>query len=164
MSGDSGQQRRLSELLRLVDREDHHLLAVRKRLLGGECSVDAERVEHLLADEAGIDRLESFGAKFARMQDTVVDKLVPALLHVAGERTGAAIDNLARLERVELIQSADEWIEMRGLRNRLVHEYIDRPQDLAPALERACTFTDRMHADYQMIRSYALEHLEAAPE
>lgn len=53
---------------------------------------------------------------------------------------------------------------MRGLRNRLVHEYIDRPQDLAPALERACTFTDRMHADYRIIRSYALKHLEAAPE
>lgn len=164
MSGDSGRQRWLSDLLRLVDREDHHLLAVRKRLLGEDCSVDATRVEHLLADEAGIDRLESFGAKFARMQDTVVDKLVPALLYAAGERTGAAIDNLARLERLELIGSADEWIEMRGLRNRLVHEYIDRPQDLAPALERACTFTDRMHADYQAIRGYAIEHLKAAPE
>jgi len=164
VSVDSGQQRRLSELLRLVDREDHHLLAVRKRLLGDDCSVDAARVERLLADEAGIDRLESFGAKFGRMQDTVVDKLVPVLLRAAGERTGAAIDNLVRLERVELIQSADEWIEMRGLRNRLVHEYIDRPQDLAPALERACSFTDRMHADYQMIRDYALGHLDVAPE
>lgn len=86
MSSDSGQQR-LTDLLRLIDREDHHLLAVRKRLLGNDCSVDATRVERLLADEAGIDRLESFGANFARMQDTVVDKLVPALLHVAGERT-----------------------------------------------------------------------------
>jgi hypothetical protein len=48
---------------------------------------------------------------------------------------------------------------VRRLRNRLVHEYIDRPDDLAPALERACQFTFRMHEDFQSIRTYAREHL-----
>lgn len=151
---------RLVELFRLVDREDRHLLAVRDRLLGDDCAVDAARVERLLCDDVGIDRLESFGAKFSRMQDTVVDKLIPAVLQAAGERPAAAIDNLERLEGLELIDRADEWLEMRGLRNRLVHEYIDRPADLAPALERACRFTDRMHADYGAIRRYAVAHLD----
>jgi len=54
----------------------------------------------LLADAPGIDRLGSFGAKFARMQDTVVDKLIPALLRAAGESVFAAIDNLGRMERL----------------------------------------------------------------
>lgn len=89
---------RLVELFRLVDREDRHLLAVRHRLLGDDCAVDAERVKRLLGDDVGIDRL--------------------------------------------------------------VHEYIDRPADLAPALERACRFTDRMHADYGAIRRYAVAHLD----
>lgn len=159
MSGEERDSQRLAELFRLVDREDRHLLAVRRRLLGDDCTVDAGRVERILGDDTGIDRLESFGAKFSRMQDTIVDKLLPALLRAAGERVAAAIDNLERLDRLGLIGAADEWLEMRGLRNRLVHEYIDRPGDLAPALDRACRFTDRMHADYGAMREYAITHL-----
>jgi len=148
-------KRHLLGLLELVAREDKHLLAVRQRLLGDHCAVDTTRLTKLLADDNGLDRLESFGAKFGRMQDTLVDKLIPALLRAAGEPTAAAIDNLSRMERLGLIASADEWLQMRGLRNRLVHEYFDRPEELAPALERACRFTERMHADYSSIRAYA---------
>jgi hypothetical protein len=36
---------------------------------------------------------------------------------------------------------------------------IDRPDDLASALERACQFTHRMHADFEAMHAYALEHL-----
>lgn len=162
MTAPEEERQRLVRLLDLVAREDEHLLAVRGRFLGDDCSVDADRLQHLLADDIGIDRLESFGAKFARMQDTIVDKLIPALLRTAGEQPGAAIDNLARMERLELVAVADEWLAMRRLRYRLVHEYIDRPEDLAPALERACRFTARMHDDFLAMRNYAETHLGVA--
>lgn len=162
MSSGGPRRSRLAILVDLVDREDQHLLAVRRRLLGNDCAVDTDRLCHVLADDLGIDRLESFGAKFARMQDTVVDKLIPALLKEAGEKVSTAIDNLGRMERFDLIASADDWLQMRGLRNRLIHEYIDRPEDLAPALERACEFTDRMHHDYGAIREYATTRLGVA--
>ena len=154
---------RLAQIIALVDKEDHHLVRVRQRLLGDDCAVGTERLKELLADDIGIDRLKSFGAKFGRMQDTVVDKLIPAVLREAGESLAAAIDNLSRMERLELITSADEWLEMRGLRNRLVHEYIDRPEDLVPALERACRFSERMHTDYGSIRRYAVTRLRIDP-
>ncbi|MFZ5654742.1 MAG: hypothetical protein ACOY42_10180 [Pseudomonadota bacterium] len=150
---------RLARLLGLVAREDEHLLAVRRRLLGDHSALDAGRAQALLNDDLGIDRLESFGAKFSRMQDTLIDKLVPALLHAAGEPVLAAIDNLDRMERLGLITAAESWLEMRRLRNRLVHEYIERPEDLAVALERASRFADVMHDDYVRIRDYAREHL-----
>lgn len=74
---------RLIRLLDLVRKEDEHLQAVRERLLGEDCRVTVQRVQQLLANDLGIDRMESFGAKFGRMQDTVVDKLIPALLLAA---------------------------------------------------------------------------------
>lgn len=156
-------QQGLARLLDLVDREDEHLLAVRERLLEGDCAVGSERIQGILATDTGVDRLESFGAKFGRMQDTIMDKLIPAFLACAGENTGPAIDNLSRLEKLDLIQDADAWLQMRQLRNRLVHEYMERPADLAPALQRACRFTDQMHADYQALRTYALDHLRIKP-
>lgn len=149
------ERQRLARLLDLVRREDEHLLGVRHRLLGDDCGLDSERVAEILGNDLGIDRLESFGAKFGRMQDTVIDKLVPAFLRAAGEPVVTAIDNLNRMERLELVQSVDEWLEMRRLRNRLVHEYIDSPSDLANALQRACEFTDRMHRDFEAIAAYA---------
>lgn len=151
------------QLFQLVQREERHLLAVRQRLLNDDCAVDATRMTALLADANGIDRLESFGAKFARMQDTTVDKLIPALLRAAGESVLAAIDNLNRMERLGLIASSDHWLEMRGLRNRLVHEYFDRPGDLAPALQSACRFTDIMHKDFLAMRAYAAQTLHIDP-
>ena len=125
---------RLELLLDLVAREDAHLQAVRQHLLGGDYSVTPARMRSIVADTAGVDRLESFGAKFARMQDTVADKLLPAILGNAGENVGAVIDNLDRVARIGLIADSEAWLEMRGLRNRLVHEYFDRPEDMAPAL------------------------------
>jgi len=63
------------------------------------------------------------------------------------------IDNLGRMECLDLIVTADEWLQMRGLRNRLVHEYFDRPENLAP--EYTCRFTERMHTNYSTIRAHA---------
>ena len=156
-------RQRLAQIMVLVDKEDRHLVGVRQRLLGNNCAVNTARLNELLADDIGMDRLESFGAKFGRMQDTVVDKLIPAILRQAGESVAAAIDNLGRMEQLEPIASADEWFEMRGLSNRLVHEYIDRPEDLAPAFERACRFTEHMHTDYRAIRRYAVTRLGVEP-
>lgn len=156
-AGDSHQ--RLHRLLVLVDREDEHLQAVRHRLLGDDCRVDETRVLTILSETIGIDRLESFGAKFGRMQDTVVDKLIPAYLEVVGERVGAAIDNLNRMERLGLLSSADDWLAMRALRNRLVHEYMEQPAELTSALERACRFAQQMHRDYGAIRRAASDYV-----
>ena len=44
--------------------------------------------------------------------------------------------------------------------DRLLHEYIDQPHDLALTLERACQFTERMHTDYCAIRAYATSRLK----
>jgi len=58
-------------------------------------------------------------------------------LTALGEKTGAAIDNLDRAERLGLIPSTDQWMEMRRLRNQMVHEYVEDPLVLANAMEAA---------------------------
>ena len=51
---------------------------------------------------------------------------------------------------------------MRRLRNRLVHEYIERPAGLAPALARACRFIDTMHRDHLAMRNLATSRIQPA--
>jgi len=151
---------RLRQLLELTAKEDRHLMEVRRRLLGGQTKVDANWLLKTLRTPEGIDRLESFGTKFARLQDTLVDKLLPALLLQAGERPGAAIDNLNRAERLGLVSDVDQWLAARRLRNRLVHEYMEDPEDMAAALTEASHFTDTMHQARERISTYTHRHLQ----
>lgn len=109
MSKPAVEHTRLKQLLSLVNKEDNHLQAVRDRLIPSAEQINLHWLETVLADDVGADRLESFGAKFARMQDTVIDKLLPQLLRVAGETPMAAIDNLNRAERLGFISSTETW-------------------------------------------------------
>ena len=142
-----------SQVLGLVGREDKHLMAVKDRFFGQVESVDAAWLETILATPEGVDRLESFVGKFTRMQDTVMDKLVPLFLKIMGEPVGAAIDNLNRMEKLDFIQCADEWIELRYLRNRLVHEYMEDAEVMAMALGRARSLMEVMHQTYVLVRN-----------
>ncbi len=150
---------RLVQLLQLVEKEDVHLQAVRQRLFGDIERFNEEWVSNLKVNPEGIDRLESFGAKFGRMQDTIVDKLLPQLLKVAGEKSGTVIDNLGRAERLHLVGHSDDWISMRGLRNMLVHEYIESPSEMLIALQQARDFTEQLHDTFEAILKYAQNNL-----
>lgn len=101
---------RLRQLLALLAREEFHLLGVRERLFGDlpDAQLTDAWLRHTLTTPEGIDREESFGAKFGRMQDTLVDKLLPALLRASAEQPGSALDNLHRAEQLGLLQHADD--------------------------------------------------------
>lgn len=152
---------RLEQLLRLVAKEDYHLQAVRDRCMPQGTDLEIAWLKSALEEDIGVDRPESFSANFARMQDTVIDKLLPQLLKTAGETPMAAIDNLNRAERVGFIADTDTWLQMRRLRNRLVHEYFDTLDEMIPALKRARSFTRELHGAAVAMTDYAVNHLGA---
>ena len=146
----------VERLRQLLAREEFHLLGVRERLFGSlpEEQLTETWLRRTLATPDGIDRVESFGAKFGRLQDTLVDKLLPALLRASAEQPGSALDNLHRAERLGLLQCADKWPAMRLIRNRLVHEYFERPEAMLPALLIARREVDTLCAAHGAMRSY----------
>lgn len=97
----------------------------------------AERASSLRTDIDLAERTDAFVARFGRLQDTLADKLLPALLDWLAEPVAAAIDNLNRAERLGWIQSVETWTEVRRLRNRMIHEYVRDPAELASALTAA---------------------------
>ena len=88
----------------------------------------------MAADPLLAERLDAFVARFGRLQDTVGDKLLPSLLMALAEPVGPAIDNLDKAEKFGWIESTEDWMEMRRLRNQMVHEYIE---DVAGTRKRA---------------------------
>jgi hypothetical protein len=136
---DMGREReRLRFLARVVGKEAKHLEGTTRRLFASP--FDAERARLLDTDEALAEQVDAFVSRFSRLQDTLGDKLLPALLRALGEAPGAAIDNLDLAERLGFIPSADRWLEIRKLRNLMVHEYVEDPAVLADALQQAHSY------------------------
>ncbi|MBU4524537.1 MAG: hypothetical protein KUA37_13465 [Desulfomicrobium sp.] len=64
-----------------------------------------------------------------RLQDDMGERLFPALLGALGEEVTAmsVIDRLNRLEQLGWIPLADEWLELRRIRNEFAHDYPENP-------------------------------------
>jgi uncharacterized protein with HEPN domain len=156
-------QKRLWQMLRLVEKEGVYLQDVAERLFVVP-EITAEWIERLIATPEGRDRLEAFVGKFSRMQDTLIDKLLPYFLVAVGEKTGSALDNLNRAERLNLLANPDQWLAMRQLRNRLVHEYVEDRADLAVGLTLAHTMADELLTACRYLRVLAETRFPPAQE
>lgn len=150
---------RFLQVLKTVSREASVLAEVRNRLcMAG--TIDENWVSALVGDPQRADMVESFAAKFGRMQDTVGDKLLPLFLQLVGEKTGAAIDNLNRGERLGLVPDASRWMGMRILRNQLVHEYMEDAAQFADALNKANERAGDLFATYRNLWRYCADNLQ----
>jgi uncharacterized protein with HEPN domain len=135
---------RLQFLARVVRKESQHLATTDQRLFAGGFS--RTQAEQLESDLDLAERVEAFVGRYSRLQDTVGDKLLPLMLLALGEKPAAAIDNLDRAERLGLLESADEWMTMRDLRNQMVHEYVEDLTVLTSALQTGHVFVPKLIA------------------
>ena len=138
MIADARASERLRYLSDIVRKEISHLKTTDARLF--DRPFDAERAASLETDVDLGERVEAFLSRFARLQDTIGDKLLPTWLRAHGEKPGTFIDNLDRAEQLGLVEDAQAWIDMRRLRNQMVHEYVDDPAVLASALNAGHAF------------------------
>ncbi|MEI6468233.1 MAG: hypothetical protein WCO72_02070 [Betaproteobacteria bacterium] len=123
------------ELLRITAKEVHYLERTRNRLISHQ--INLEWVNSLANSDAHSDILDAFVARFGRLQDRLGDKLLPTLLRLNMEKVGSQLDNLILAEKLGWLSSTDDWIELRGLRNLLIHEYLESPSDLLKPLLQA---------------------------
>jgi len=126
---------RLERLIRTCAREVDGLLQVERRLFAER--LDTEKMLTLDQRPDLQDRIESFAARFGRLQDNLAGKLLPTYFSASGEPPRLMADMLDRAERVGLLRSSDEWLDARRLRNLLVHEYLEDKADLVLHLTRA---------------------------
>ncbi|WP_019022201.1 hypothetical protein [Thioalkalivibrio sp. ALE23] len=148
---------RFLQTLEIVRREGEHLDWSRGRLAAE--SIDAEWVRALGDAPERAERMEAFVSRFGRMQDTIADKLLPRWLLALAETPGSQIEVLNRAERLGVIEDLEDWLEVRRLRNRLVHEYMRDPETFAEDLCRTRAHTDMLLDTYERVRRFAVERM-----
>jgi len=153
------EQKRFLSLLKIVQREGIWLLKTDTRLF--KTNIDAAWVERLEENEDLAERLDAFVSRFGRMQDTLGDKLLPSLLRSLAEKPASVLDNLNRAEKLGLLPSAVDWLNVRNLRNKLIHEYMADAEEFALALTSAHISVQLLIDTYNAINTFASSRITA---
>lgn len=129
-------RQRLDFLCRIVLKEASYLRET-DGLLFAAGLLHPQALCGLTPNSALAERLDAFVARFGLLQDTLGDKLLPALLKVLDGHSGPLIDNLNRAARLGWLEEPTAWLAVRRLRNQMVHEYVEDSALLADALNGA---------------------------
>lgn len=115
-----------------------------------------EAVLNALSDEQTAV-LDQFLYRFAKLQDCIGLRLIPAVYALLESDTSAHpfIDILNRLEKLGVLTSAADWQYFRSLRNNFAHEYPGRSEDIVKAINALYASWDRFMMLYMKLAAMA---------
>ena len=71
-----------------------------------------------------LESIDSLISKFSRTSDIYLQKVLRSIWMLLREDTVPLIDLLNRAEKLMIIVSAEELLQMRDIRNQIAHEYL----------------------------------------
>lgn len=106
---------------------DEHLATLDKSVIAlvysyDKCSAIGEKEEYDLEEQESFEALTS---RFARTSDILTQKVFKALFILLQENIKTIIDAANFLEKLEVIENADDLLNIREIRNQIAHEYVE---------------------------------------
>lgn len=85
-------------------------------------------------------------ARFGKLQDLLGNKIINTFLVLQEEYSDnlTMLDKINKLERLGIIENAQDWKQMRSIRNHAAHEYPDNPELTAGYLNEIVKLTPKL--------------------
>ncbi len=101
---------------------------------------------------------DQFIYRFSKLQDAMGAKLFTSVLINLGEDTIGLpfIDIVQKLEKLQIIESAEEWFKLREIRNILTHEYPFHKQEIVDDLNLLFDHYNTMISVWKGLENYIL--------
>lgn len=95
--------------------------------------------------------------RFAKLQDTLGDKVISGLLILLGEevKTKSVIDRLNRLEELQILNK-DEWLMLLQCRNEAAHEYSFNKDEIVEGINLIYQYLPQLLQIYRNIYQYCV--------
>jgi uncharacterized protein YutE (UPF0331/DUF86 family) len=106
---------------------DEYFAALEKSLIALEYSYDkcnaiGEKGDYDLEQQESFEALTS---RFARTSDILIQKVFKSIFILLQEDMKTFIDMANFLERLEIVDKADDLLNIREIRNQIAHEYVE---------------------------------------
>jgi predicted nucleotidyltransferase len=107
-------------------------------------------------DAHAIKNIDQYLFRFSKLQDTTGEKLFRLVVQDFIENIDRMtfIDILNQLEKIEILENAQEWRVLRDIRNNIAHQYDDDPEEMADALNKIFAQKEILIEIYNKIKKY----------
>jgi hypothetical protein len=99
--------------------------------------------------------LDAYLKRFASLQDFLGAKIFPILIEISGMGTVKMSEVLFMMEKEGVIDSFDNWMELREIRNELEHDYPDELQEALDDLKFCVDHFGRLESYYLNAKVFA---------
>jgi len=134
---------------------DRHILRINSatKKMSSYMPLNKDKFIDLNDDE--VEHIDQFLFRFAKLQDSVGQKLFKTILLYLNEEIEGKpfIDILNLMEKLHLLDSANEWRELRDDRNELAHNYEDEPEEMSITINKLYRKKDTLIHIYQNIKT-----------
>jgi len=113
-------------------------------------------------DDETVADVDQLLFRYNKLQDAMGQRLFPAILMLGGDwsEDQTFLDKLDLLEKLGAISSAEQWNELRAIRNKLTHEYPDAPELNAANLNRVVDSIEALRATLDQAADFARRLVE----
>jgi hypothetical protein len=103
--------------------------------------------------------VDTFIYRFIKLQDYIGNKLFRTFLNEIGEYRDyiSLIDVLDKLEKLKIINSTQDWINLRKLKNKLTHEYPNELEEIKEELKISIEYIPFIEETINKIEGYLKE-------
>jgi hypothetical protein len=91
------------------------------------------------------ESLDALTSKFARVSDIFTQKVLKSLVMLTREDAPTFVDRMNLCEKLGVISSAADLIEIRDLRNQIAHEYLS--EKLTEVYEDCMALSEKLLAE-----------------
>ena len=144
----------MDEYLALLDKSVATLLYSYKK-----CSAIKEQPKYDLEQQESFEALTS---RFARTSDILTQKVFKTLFILLQEDTKTIIDAANFLEKLEILESADDLLNIREIRNQIAHEYVE--SNIMALFHDVLRFAPLLEKIIDNLINYYNKHLVKAKE
>jgi hypothetical protein len=108
-----------------------------------------------------LERFEALTSRFARLSDILIQKIFRLIDKIDLESVGTVRDRINRAEKKELIESTEDFVKIRILRNQIAHEYI--PEEINEIFKTVLKYTPKLLDSVNRVRNYTEKYTKAEP-
>ena len=144
------------KLQKIINECDKHILRMNSayKKIVASLPLDAESYTKLNEDE--VEHIDQYLFRFAKLQDAIGKRFFKAIFVSLEEDIEdiSFIDLLNRLEKLNILDSTEQWLELRKIRNVLSHTYEDEPEEMSIAINDIFDKKEAIEKIYKQLIAY----------